>query len=178
MNSKSLEERVEVFGKNFDMSVRAWVRNDRSLNFMRTTRARMILSAVTVLALYGIPAFQMFYRGVTIWLYAGALVLMVLLQKLSIRFAFDDDSAIDEYQHERRNRAYRRAYKRVATILALAIILIAVQGYSLKHSLGSGFSYSFDLGSENWVFVGVFVCGLFVVQKYLSWGIKGESRAE
>ena len=178
MNSKSLEERVEVFGKNFDMSVRAWVRNDRSLNFLRTTSARLILSTITVLALYGIPAFQMFYRGVSIWLYVGALLFCVLLQKLSIRFAFDDDSQIDEYQHERRNRAYRRAYKRVATILALAIILVAENGYSLKQSLGSGFRYSFDLGSENWVFLGVFVCGLFVVQKYLSWGIKGESRTE
>jgi hypothetical protein len=28
--------------------------------------------------------------------------------------------------------------------------------------------------SENWIFVGVFVIGLFVLQKYLSWGIKGE----
>jgi hypothetical protein len=178
MNSKSLEERVEVFGKNIDVSVRTWVRNDRSLNFLRTTRARLILSALTVAALYGLPAFQMFYRGVSIWIYVGALVFCILLQKLSIRFAFDDDSQIDEYQQERRNRAYRRAYKRVATILALAILLVAENGYSLKHSLGSGFSYSFDLGSENWVFVGVFVCGLFVVQKYLSWGIKGEARVD
>jgi hypothetical protein len=177
MNSKSLEERVEIFGRNLDISLRTWVRNDRSLNFLRTTRARVVLSAVTVLALYGIPAFQMFYRGLSIWLYVGALVFCVLLQKLSIRFAFDDDSHIDEYLHERRNRAYRRAYKRVATILAIAILLVAENGYSLKHSLGSGFHYSFDLGSENWVFVGVFVCGLFVVQKYLSWGIKGESRS-
>ena len=92
MNSKSLEERVEVFGKNFEVSVRAWVRNDRSLNFLRTTSARLILSTITVLALYGIPAYQMFYRGVSIWFYVGALVFCVLLQKLSIRFAFDDDS--------------------------------------------------------------------------------------
>jgi Na+/proline symporter len=178
MNSKSFEERVEVFGKNIDMSVRTWVRNDRSLNFLRTTSARLILSALTVAVLYGLPAFQMFYRGVSIWIYVGAFVSCILLQKLSIRFAFDDDSQIDEYQQERRNRAYRRAYKRVATILTLAIILVTANGYSLKHSLGSGFSYSFDLGSENWVFLGVFVCGLFVVQKYLSWGIKGEARTE
>lgn len=177
MNSKSLEERVEIFGKNLDISLRTWVRNDRSLNFLRTTRARLVLSALTVLSLYGIPAFQMFNRGLSIWLYVGALVVCVLLQKLSIRFAFDDDSHIDEYQHERRNRAYRRAYKRVATILAVAILLVAENGYSLKQSLGSGFHYSFDLGSENWVFVGVFVCGLFIIQKYLSWGIKGESHS-
>ena len=176
MNSKSLEEKIEVFGQNIESGVRGWVRNDRFFNFLRTTPARVVLALVTIAVLYGIPAFQMFYRGVSLWLYVGSLSLVVVLQKFSTRFAFDDDSEIDEYQHSRRNRAYRRAYKRVGAILAVAIMLFAENGAYLKHTLGSGFHYSFDLGSENWLFLGVFLIGLFVLQKYLSWGIKGESK--
>jgi hypothetical protein len=176
MDSKSLEEKIELFGQNIESGVRGWVRNDRLFNFLRTTPARVVLALVTIAVLYGIPAFQMFYRGVSLWLYVGALALCVLLQKFSIRFAFDDDSEIDEYQHNRRNRAYRRAYKRVATILALGIALFAGNGFYLKHTLGSGFHYSFDFGTENWLFVGVFLIGIFILQKYLSWGIKGEAK--
>ena len=174
MDSKSLEEQIEAFGKKIDSGVRGWVRNDRFFNGLRNTPARIVLAALTMATLYGVPAYQMFYRGVSIWLYAGLLALCVLLQKLSVRFAFDDDSDVDEYQDNRRNRAYRRAYKRVATILAVAIGVFAGDGFYLKHTLGTGFKYSFDFGTENWLFVGVFVIGLFVLQKYLSWGIKGE----
>lgn len=174
MNTKSFEERVEALGNKADAGVRAWVRNDQFFNGFRNTPARILLAAITVAVLYGIPAYQMFFRGVSIWLYIGLIVLCVLMQKLSVRFAFDDDSEVDEYQSSRRNLAYRRAYKRVATILAIALGIFAGNGFYLKHSLGSGFKYSFDFGTENWLFVGVFVAGLFVLQKYLSWGIKGE----
>ncbi|MFM6966807.1 MAG: hypothetical protein ACKOWI_05540 [Rhodoluna sp.] len=176
MDSKSFEEKIEEFGKNLESGVRGWARNDRFFNFLRSTPARTVIAFITIAALYGIPAFQMFYRGVSLLLYIGAIALVAVLQKLSVRFAFDDDSDIDEYQHKRRNRAYRRAYKRVATILAISIGVFAIDGFYLKHTLGSGFHYSFDFGTENWLFVGVFLIGLFVLQKYLSWGIKGESR--
>jgi hypothetical protein len=178
MNTKSFEEKIEALGQRAEAGVRGWVRNDSAFNFLRSTPARIVLALLTVGVLYGVPAWQMFNRGVSLWLYAGLLVGCVLLQKLSVRFAFDDDSEIDEYQHQRRNRAYRRAYKRVATIIGIALGVVAAQGYDLKHTLGSGFKYSFDLASENWLFVGVFVIGLFVLQKYLSWGIKGESWAD
>ncbi|MEN9660895.1 MAG: hypothetical protein RLZZ443_824 [Actinomycetota bacterium] len=178
MNTKSFEEKIEALGQRAESGVRGWVRNDTAFNFLRSTPARIVLALLTVGVLYGVPAWQMFNRGVSIWLYAGALVGCVLLQKLSVRFAFDDDSEIDEYQQQRRNRAYRRAYKRVATILAIAISVFAADGFYLKHTLGTGFKYSFDFGTENWLFVGVFAIGLFVLQKYLSWGIKGESWAD
>jgi hypothetical protein len=174
MNTKSFEERVEALGNKVDAGARAWVRNDQFFNGLRNTPARILLAAITIGVLYGMPAYQMFFRGVSIWLYIGLIVLCVLLQKLSVRFAFDDDSDVDEYQSSRRNLAYRRAYKRVATILAIGVGIFAGDGFYLKHTLGSGFKYSFDFGTENWLFVGVFVAGLFVLQKYLSWGIKGE----
>lgn len=174
MSTKSFEERIEALGNKVDAGVRSWVRNDQIFNGFRNTPARILLAAITIAVLYGVPAWQMFNRGVDIWLYVGLLAFCLISQKLSVRFVFDDDSEVDEYQASRRNLAYRRAYKRVATILAIGVGVFAGNGFYLKHTLGSGFAYSFDLSGENWTFVGVFIIGLFVLQKYLSWGIKGE----
>jgi hypothetical protein len=174
MDTKSFEEKIEALGNRAEAGIRGWVRNDQFFNGFRNTPARILLAAITIGVLYGVPAYQMFFRGVSLWMYVSLLALCIVMQKLSVRFAFDDDSEIDEYQDNRRNRAYCRAYKRVATILAIGVGIFAGDGFYLKHTLGSGFKYSFDFGTENWLFVGVFVIGLFVLQKYLSWGIKGE----
>ena len=174
MNTKSFEERVESLGSKVDAGVRNWVRNDQVFNGFRNTPARILLAAITIGVLYGVPAYQMFFRGVSIWLYIGLIALCVVMQKLSVRFVFDDDAEVDEYQDKRRNLAYRRAYKRVATILAIGVAIFAGNGFYLKHTLGSGFAYTFDFATENWNFVGIFIVGLFLLQKYLSWGIKGE----
>ena len=174
METKSFEERIDAYGKSIERGVRGWVRNDQIFNGLRNTPARILLALITIGVLYGIPALQMFFGNVSIWTYLGAMAGVILLQKLSVRFAFDDDSEIDEYQHERRNRAYRRAYKRVGFILGAGIALLVWNGMTLKAGAGSGFQYSFDLASTNWTFLFTFVMGLFILQKYLSWGIKGE----
>ncbi len=174
MNTKSFEERIDALGHKIDSGARNWVKNDQIFNGFRNTPARIVLALLSIGVLYGIPALQLFSGGVSIWLYGGLLAAIILMQKLSVRFAFDDDSEIDEYQHERRNRAYRRAYKRIGLIIGLAIALFAGNGAYLKATLGSGYAYSFDLASTDWTFVFVFLIGLFVLQKYLSWGIKGE----
>ncbi|MEY4741529.1 MAG: hypothetical protein RL672_279 [Actinomycetota bacterium] len=174
METKSFEERMDALGRKADAGVRDWVRNDSVFNWLRNTPARILLALVSVGVLYGIPAAQLFTRNMSQWTYIGALLVVIVLQKLSVRFAFDDDSEIDEYQMKRRNRAYRRAYKRIGLIIGAALALVAWQGIYLKASLGSGFQYSFDLASANWNFAFIFVIGLFALQKYLSWGIKGE----
>ncbi|MFM6963425.1 MAG: hypothetical protein ACKOWJ_04065 [Micrococcales bacterium] len=174
MEMKSFEEKLDNAARKFDAGVRNWVRNDTVFNGFRNTPARILLAVITIGVLYGIPAVQMFFGGVSIWLYVGLLALVTLMQKLSVRFAFDDDSEIDEYQFKRRNRAYRRAYKRVGLIIGIGVVLIAWNGAYMKATAGSGFAYSFDLASANWTFVFAFLIGLFVLQKYLSWGFKGE----
>jgi hypothetical protein len=174
MQTKSFEEKVESLSRKFEIGAKDWVRNDQIFNGMRNTPARIILALITVAVLYGFPALQFMSGGVSIWGYVVSLAVVILMQKLSVRFAFDDDSEIDEYQHKRRNRAYRRAYKRIGLIIGIGVALIAWNGAYLKATLGSGFAYSFDLASTNWMFVFAFLIGLFVLQKYLSWGIKGE----
>ena len=178
MESKSFEQRIDAFTKKADAGIRNWVQNDQFFNGMRNTPARILLAAITVGVLYGLPLLQLLVGGVSIWLYAALLAVCVVSQKLSVRFAFDDDAKVDEYQNQRRNLAYRRAYQRVGLIIGLGVALVAGNGAYLKATLGTPFVYSFDLASLNWSFVFVFLFGLFVLQKYLSWGIKGEPWVE
>ena len=174
MENKTFEEKLDALGNKFEAGVRDWVRDDKFFNGLRNTPARILLALLSIGVLYGIPAIQILFGEVSIWLYASLLAVVVLLQKLSVRFAFDNDSDIDEYQHNRRNRAYRRAYKRIGLVIGTGVALIAWNGAYMKASLGSGFRYSFDLASANWTFIFAFLIGLFVLQKYLSWGFKGE----
>lgn len=176
MRTKSIEEKFDSIGSVIDSRVRDWVQRDKWFNFLRGTSARVVLAVLSVLVLYGIPSYSILVSDVDIWFYVGALGVVTLLQKLSVRFAFDDDNEIDEYQHKRRNRAYRRAYKRIGFILGLGIWIIGIQGYYLKSQLGSGFKFAFDLATPHWLYMGVFLIGLFVLQKYLSWGVRGEAR--
>ena len=178
MNTKSFEERVDRIGRKIDGGVRVWVKNDQIFNGFRNTPARILLAFITVGVLYGVPAFYFFFGGISVWAYFWLLMLVIVMQKLSVRFAFDDDSEIDEYQNQRRNLAYRRAYKRIGLIVGLGVGLFAGNGAYLKATLGTGFQYSFDLASTNWNFLFLFLMGLFVLQKYLSWGIKGEPWSE
>ena len=163
MGNQSFEERVDAPGRKVDAGFRDWVKNDQIFNGLRNTPARILLAVLTIGVLYGIPVIELVSGGVPILLYIGLLGLVILMQKLSVRFAFDDDSEIDEYQHKRRNRAYRRAYKRVGLNALLVVALLAWNS-----------SLNFNFASRNPNIIFIFVVGLFVLQKYLSWGIKGE----
>jgi hypothetical protein len=114
-------------------------------------------------------------------------MIAALLQKISVRYVFDDDSQIDELQHQLRNRAYRRAYKRIGLILAAALTLIVaaefIQQRNLYESTITGakfrfyqFAFQLDIGFSRAVVALTFIVGLFVLQKYLSYGLKGEPK--
>jgi hypothetical protein len=99
---------------------------------------------------------------------------------------FDDDSIIDEYQLQRRNRAYRRAYKRVASILIGFGLVVTVLvwsfstvggthwGGNIQHWPFPNADLSVSFSSNQVIAIWTFLLGLFPAQKYLSWGVKGE----
>jgi hypothetical protein len=174
---------ADHFADAVESGVTKWVRNDRTFNFLRSTGARITLALVTCAVLYGFGAWAFFHAPAT-WWYVVALFIVGLAQKLSVRFAFDDDSVIDEYQHRRRNAAYRRAYKRVALIVGVGVLALLAWGYvGANFSAQSSFwplpnaHFTVDLTSSRVVVLGAFGLGLFGLQKYLSWGFRGEPKA-
>ena len=162
---KRLEKRLEA-------GVLNWVRNDQFFNGFRNTPARIILGTLSTLVLYGFPVACLFKGDLSLIAYAVALFVCLVAQKVSVRFVFDDDDVIDEYQHARRNKAYRRAYKRIGFMLTAAAVLVLAGIYYQEHMMGSGWVWEIDTYKAG--FGLVFVIGLFTLQKYLSWGMRGE----
>lgn len=177
-------DKIDQWGKGVEEKVQRWVQTETTFNFLRYTAGRVILAILTVGVLYGYGWVAFERGGRHVWIYPIAIAIVTLVQKISVRYAFDDDTSIDEFQHNRRNRAYRRAYKRVGGIL-LAIMLLTYWQYLLlgfermldiapvELSLDSlAFQMSFDKA----MVIASFLIGLFVIQKYLSWGLKGEPK--
>lgn len=173
MSEKSFEAKFEAASKKFEAGLVDWVRNDRIFDGFRNTYARMLLAALCWAALYGygLMAIQVADSN-SLVVYPILILLATGAQKLSLRFVFDDDDLIDEYQLQRRNRAYRRAYKRVALILALVplVWLLVLNDFDLQSATLAAPQLRFE---QVIVFV-EFVFGLFILQKYISWGFKGE----
>lgn len=183
----STSDKIDEFSKQLETKIERgvihWVRNDQAFNFLRNTPARWLLALLSVAMLYGFGLYSWITEGVTGYIYPALILAMVLIQKLSVRFVFDDDSVIDEYQHSRRNRAYRRAYKRIGLVLALVVVLLVLRSWDFtKISLtAQNHFWPFPNGSfesqfsVEQVVIGLeFIAGLFTLQKYLSWGMRGE----
>ncbi|MFM5905007.1 MAG: hypothetical protein ACKORF_02750 [Micrococcales bacterium] len=168
----AFEAAVKKFENRLEAGVLKWVRNDQVFNGFRNTPARLILALGTTLVIYGFPIASVFTDSVSIWSYVLGLAICLIAQKLSVRFVFDDNDVIDEYQQTRRNKAYRKAYKRIGLILILAAALCLAGIYYQEKLMGSGWQWEIETYKAN--FGLVFIIGLFTLQKYLSWGLKGE----
>jgi len=180
-------DKIDEFSKELELKIErgviGWVNNDQWFNWLRNTAARWVLAVLTLAVLYGFGLFAWINEGVYGYLYPVTIFVVVVLQKLSVRFVFDDDSVIDEYQHERRNRAYRRAYKRIGLAVSLVVVLLLARSADLRHisfSAQSAFwplpngTFSAQFSVEQLVIGLEFLIGLFALQKYLSWGMRGE----
>ena len=182
MTSKKLESKVDKFEERIEKGIQAWVKNDQFFNGFRNTPARILLFALTIGVLYGLGAYAFIQEDApSMWTYIVCLGIISLMQKLSVRFVFDDDAIIDEYQKERRDKAFRRAYKRIAQILSLVIAAVIVRGFAVLNIYNQDQFWPFPNGtfhlylSTPRVFLGlVFVDSLSDLQKYVSWGCKGE----
>ena len=178
-------DKIDKWGANLEARIQRWVQTETTFNFLRYTTGRILLAIASVAVLYGYGWVALKEGGGHIWLYPIMIGLVTFIQKISVRYAFDDDTQIDEFQHNRRNRAYRRAYKRVGGIL-LAIMLLMSWQYMLSEffraiNYGTFSGYvsplEFHMTFDNGMVIGSFLIGLFVIQKYLSWGLKGEPKA-
>ncbi|MFM7014225.1 MAG: hypothetical protein ACKOXT_04480 [Actinomycetota bacterium] len=170
--SDQLEIKIRRFESRLEAGIMDWVRNDNIFNSFRSTPARMVIWLLTVAVLYSFPVATLFTDQVPMWVYVVALAFCLLVQKISTRFVFNDHEVIDEYQITRRNNAYRRAYRQVGAILGFVALFCLAGILYQEKGMGSGWVWSIDTYKAE--FGLVWVVGLFAIQKYLSWGIKGE----
>lgn len=181
---EKFDNQVEKLERRIEKGVKNWVQNDHGFDGLRNTPARIVLAVLTYGVLFGFGAHAFFNQGDAIWWYMILLALVGTMQKISVRFAFDDDELVDEYQAARRNKAYRHAYKRIGLILSvlafdallwgvLRNLVVYLDAETTYYHLFEG-EFSTGLSLYSIAVFAVFVCGLVTLQKYLSWGVKGE----
>ena len=171
--AQRLEQVVESKVKN-------WIKNDRFFDGFRNTYARVILWVMGNVVLFG-GLFLTYTNESGFIPYAISVFVMVMAQKLSVRFVFDSQGdLIDEYQRARRDRAYRRAYRNVTGAFAGFTAVILAYGYyqffqenGYLRLLPSAF-IELNLDSYRVLVVLVFILGFFSLQPYFAWGFKGE----
>ena len=161
---------------NSRSSIRRWISSTALLLGMTNTYARWLITISSYGVLFG-WGFYALYFEVTAPEYAIALIICFAFQAASVRFIFRWNELNDEYQSTRRDTAYRRAYKRIRQILVLIAALwfffTIVADYIDDHS---GISFHFPLEMNNYrvAVATIFLVGLMTLQKYASYGMKGE----
>ena len=175
-----LERGAQRIEQVVESKVKNWIKNDRFFDGFRNTYARVILWILGNLVLFG-GLFLTYSNEAGFIPYAVLVFLMVMSQKLSVRFVFDSQGdLIDEYQRARRDRAYRRAYRNVTGAFTGLIGVVLGFGYAQFYKengylelLPSAFIELYLDGYRVLVLL-VFVAGFFSLQPYFAWGFKGE----
>ncbi len=157
------EEAVEAWGKSVEQGLSRWIQRDRSLNFLRTTRARVVLWAFTYTWMFsGFVVVVMRRPQWSGYWFAGLLVFYII-HRISIRDLFQmPEPLLDELQIKRRNKSYRRAYRNFG---GWVILLIAGYAYASTYD---------SVHTSRMVSAWILIPALWVLAPYLAAGFKGE----
>ena len=117
-----IEVRAEMFGNRLTASIVHWFRNDTFFDGFRNTPARIIICALSFIVLYG-GLISCWVTQSSLLEYIIALLVVLVMQAISVRFIFQIEGReiLDEYQSQRRDRAYRRAYKNIRSIIVAGV---------------------------------------------------------
>lgn len=201
--SKDLGDKIEAKIVN-------WFRNDEFFAGFRNTFARALITLGSMAVLFGYGCYAFMNPELSLW-YLGLICLVLVMQAISVRFVFNIEdkktfaygfsarvfsikgakgkNILDEYHLRRRDKALQRAHESFVGILGLALIGAFFYGYK-EYFFGEKeftFSpmpdavYNFTLSGGQLLVIACFVTGWAALQKYWSYGIKGEpfmSRSE
>jgi len=169
-----IELKAEMFGNRLTASIVRWFRNDTFFDGFRNTPARIIISSLSFIVLYG-GLIGCWITQSSLLEYIIALLVVLVMQAISVRFVFQIEGReiLDEYQSQRRDRAYRRAYKNIRSIIIAGVVGWLAYTYIRENAdieLGGWELLTYQRAAT----VAVFAIGLVSLQKYLAYGIKGE----
>ena len=191
----SIEKEVDDLNDKLESLISNSVKHDTFFNFARGTAARVILTIVTWLTLFGF-GYLAFVNEQLVWWYVPALAILLALHAVSVRYVFssstDDwfqfrflsvepDTFFDEYQRARRDRAFRVAYRNIANLgFAIPVLYLVYRVLQSDRAgswqIPSSIDLSFELSIPQLVVLATGLIAHFSLQKYLGWGFKGEPR--
>jgi hypothetical protein len=171
--AQTLESKVAKWS---DASFKRWIGSTEILLGFTNTYARWLITIASYAVLVGWGWYSFNFEN-SAPEYAIALLICLLLQAASVRFIFRWDELNDEYQSKRRDAAYRKAYRRIRQIIVVIALIwffeIFVVGYISDHS-GLVFQPPVQLDTYRIAVLTIFLVGLMSLQKYASYGMKGE----
>ena len=173
-------------GEKLEAKITGWFRNDEFFAGFRSTKGRVLITALSVAVLFGYGYYAFTNSAQTFW-YLGLICLVLLMQAISVRFVFNMDGSsteklLDEYHRKRRDEALRRANKSFVNMMGLFLTAAFLYGYKdyffggkdLNFPEGADAVYNFSLSGWQFFVIVIFVSGWIALQKYWSYGIKGE----
>jgi len=173
-------------GEKLEAKITGWFRNDEFFAGFRNTAGRAIITVLSVAVLFGYGYYAFTNSSQTFW-YLGLIGLVLSMQAISVRFVFNMDGSsteklLDEYHRKRRDKALRRANKSFVNMMVLFLIAAFLYGYKdyffggkdLNFPDGPNAIYNFSLSGWQFFVISIFISGWISLQKYWSYGIKGE----
>lgn len=173
-------------GDKLEAKITSWFRNDEFFAGFRNTAGRAIITVLSVAVLFGYGYYAFTNSAQTFW-YLGFICLVLSMQAISVRFVFNMDGSsaeklLDEYHRKRRDKALRRANKSFVNMMVLFLIAAFLYGYKdyffggkdLNFPDGPNAIYNFSLSGWQFFVISIFISGWISLQKYWSYGIKGE----
>lgn len=178
LEPETLDEVVSLKVDQFQFMVTKrvvhWFRNETFFDGFRNTPARILITALSYITLYG-GLIGCWITQQTLLYYIIGLVIVLAMQAISVRFVFQIDGSeiLDEYHERRRDRAYRRAYKNIKNLVVSSVVIWLVYSYirtNLDIDLGGWELLTYQRAAA----IATFGIGLISLQKYIAYGIKGE----
>ena len=161
-------------------------RSDRIFAGFRNTPARVLITVISILILFGYGYYAFLNSSVAIW-YLVFVLLALLLNAISVRFVFQMEGetprhVLDEYHLKRRNKAKERAHDSLKSFIGVVITGGLVYGYKdyifgEKKASIEGLPdavFEFSLNSGQLIVVLIFVTGYVSLVKYFGYGLRGE----
>ena len=172
--AEMIEAKAEFWDNQLTAAIVRWFRRDTFFDGFRNTPARIIISTLSFIVLYG-GLISGWITQNTLLEYIIALLVVLVMQAISVRFVFQigGREILDEYQSQRRDRAYRRAYKNIRSIIVAGVVGWLAYTYIRENAdveLGGWDVLTYQRVAT----IAVFAIGLISLQKYLAYGIKGE----
>jgi hypothetical protein len=176
--TEKFEQAVEQWGKSVEEGLPRWIQRDRAFNFLRTTRARVILWIVTYSWTFLGFAVVALRRPQWVWYWMAGVFICYLLQRVSVRDLFHmPHLLLDELQVAKRNKAYRRAYRNFgAWVVGLmaAYAFLSIWGVWQWHTSNQVGWLNDHLRMQAGVSVWFLIPALWFLAPYLATGFKGE----
>lgn len=173
--AERFETLVDASADGFKKTLVTWLRTSQFFDGMVNTPARIIINAMSILALY-VWTIDVANKAHNLLAWVITLMVLLFMQAASVRFVFNTEGIADEFQETKRNLAYRRAYRTIRRIALIPVVLFAfLVGSGPPNDANLLWDFVvYRLDNYRSLTLAIFIFAVSSFQKYFSYGWIGE----